>query len=117
MTQTFRLPSFRSYGNYSSGNYGAHCLRIDFGPVTVWFSYQTPIAFHVDGHERVILRNYWKQTTGKHLNAIDGGSYQAKKARVDQETFDRLWAQQVEAVFNPQPTPNPDSPFAVGALS
>ena len=117
MTQTIGLPSFRSYGQYSSDNYGAHSLRIDFGPVTVWFSYTTPIAFHVTGHERVVLRNYWKTTTGKHLNRIDGGSYQAKKARVDQDTFDRLWREQVDAVFNPQPVSNPDSPFAVGALN
>jgi hypothetical protein len=113
-SQTFKLPSFRSYGNYSSENYGAHCLVIDFGPVTVWFSYKTPIAFHVEGHSRVVLKNYWSTTTGKHLNAIDGGN---KKGRVDQETFDRLWAEQVEAVFNPQPKSDPDSPFNVGALN
>ena len=113
----FKLPSFRSYGNYSSDNYGAHSLQIDMGPVRVWFSYQTPIAFHVAGHSRVVLKNYWSVTTGKHLNAIDGGDRQAKKQRVDQETFDRLWAEQVEAVFNPQPSPDPDSPFAVGALN
>ena len=87
------LPSIRSYGNYSSSNYGAHCLMVTMGNVTVWFSYKTPVAFQVGHGEIVVRRNDWGPTTGKHLNAIDGGN---KKARVDVETFQRLWSEQVE---------------------
>lgn len=85
------LPTIRSYGPYSSGNYGAHSLMVDLGPVTVWFSYQTPVAFTV-GRGLVVRRNDWGPTTGKHLNAIDGGD---KRSRVDSETFERLWDEQV----------------------
>ncbi len=54
-----QMPSISSYGNYSSSNYGAHCLRVDVGPLRVWFSYSTPVAFHKDGSERVV-----RKTTG-----------------------------------------------------
>jgi len=96
-----QLPSISSYGQYSSDNYGAHTLRVDIGPLTVWFSYKTPVAFQVDGKPRVVRKNDWAATTGKHLNWIDGGkdNPQAKKRRVDSETFDNLWVQHVEPLF------------------
>lgn len=93
--KSFGLPKISTYGNYSSGNYGAHCLRVDVGPVTVWFSYRTPIAFHVDGHDRVIRQNDWSTVTGKHLNWIDPD----KKKRVSGGEFDRLWNEQVKPLF------------------
>lgn len=54
MTKTMErvaLPTIACYGNYSSGNYGAHCLCVTVGPVRVWYSYTTPVAFQVDGHD------------------------------------------------------------------
>lgn len=42
---TTTLPSFETYGNYSSENYGAHCLRFQVGTLSIWYSYKTPIAF------------------------------------------------------------------------
>lgn len=86
------LPKISSYGDYSSSNYGAHCLCVQMPKVTVWFSYQTMVAFQVDGHARVVRENDWGPTTGKHLNAIDGG---CKRARVSSEEFERLWAEQM----------------------
>lgn len=86
------LPKIRTYGNYNSSNYGAHCLCVDLGKVTVWFSYQTAIAFQVDGHARVVRQNAWGPTTGKHLNAIDDGD---KANRVSSEEFERLWNEQM----------------------
>ena len=71
---------------------------MDVGPVRVWISYRTPVAFQVDGHSRVVRQNDWSTTTGKHLNWIDGGD---KKSRVDGETFERLWKEQVEPRLNP----------------
>ena len=86
------LPQISNYGEYSSNNYGAHTLRVDIGPLTVWFSYRTPVAFHVPGHDRVVHENDWGPTTGEHLKWIDRGN---KKARVSAQEFDRLWKQQV----------------------
>ena len=73
-----------SYGQYSSDNYGVHCMtmRDDYGN-QFWFSYETLIAFRVKG-EFHIVKNYWGTTTGKHLNWID--SY--KKNRESMEEFE-----------------------------
>jgi hypothetical protein len=91
------LPKIDNYGQYSSGNYGVHTQVVDVGPVRVWFSYRTPVAFHVDGKSRVVHRNDWGPTTGKHLNWIDDGD---KSARVDHETFTKLWDEQVEPLLS-----------------
>ena len=85
------LPWIQTYGNYSSDNYGAHALQVRIGNATVWFSYQTPVAFKIGCNPRVVRVNDWKQTTGKHLNAIDGGD---KESRVDGATFERLFNEQ-----------------------
>ncbi len=87
-----RLPTMESYGQYSSGNYGVHCITVNIGPLTVWFSYKTPVAFQLAGESRVVRKNNWGPTTGKHLNWIDDGD---KKNRVDGQTFERLWNEQV----------------------
>jgi hypothetical protein len=82
------LPSFRSYGNYSSSNYGAHCLQFtDADSNLFWFSYQTLVAFKKGSSPTVVHRNDWGTTTGKHLNLIDGGDKAAKKTRLDSEKF------------------------------
>ena len=63
--------------------------RINVGALTVWFSYETPIAFKVDGQPRVVRENIWSTTTGKHLNSIDGGGTEAKAERVSSVEFNR----------------------------
>lgn len=79
-------PSFSSYMNYSSDNYGVHSLVFRQGGHSFYFSYDTLIAFtSPDG--LVIRENEWAQTTGKHLNAIDPD----KSKRVDGETFWQLY--------------------------
>ena len=65
---------------------------VEVNGVTVWYSYTTPVAFHVNGHTRVVHKNVWSKTTGKHLNMIDGGGNTAH--RVDREEFERLWNEQ-----------------------
>lgn len=79
-----KLPQFSTYCNYKSDNYGAHALRFDIGGLTVWFSYKTPIAFCKSG-TTVVRQNQWGPTTGKHLNAIDGGN---KAARIPGPDFE-----------------------------
>ena len=79
------LPSFQTYGNYSTNNYGAHALQFVLPHITIWFSYTTPVAFNKNGH-KVVSKNAWGSTTGKHLNWIDGGR---KSARVPRDEFER----------------------------
>jgi hypothetical protein len=86
------LPTISNYGEYSSSNYGAHSLRVDVGPLTIWYSYRTPVAFRLDGHGKVVHRNDWGTTTGKHLNWIDDGN---KPGRVSADEFRRQWDAQV----------------------
>ena len=74
-----------SYGNYSSDNYGAHSLRMDIGKLTLWFSYDTVVAFQDDFENRQVRENDWGPTTGKHLNILDGGN---KKTRLDSAVFE-----------------------------
>lgn len=97
------LPRISNYGRYSSDNYGAHCLKVDMGPVTLWFSYKTCVAFHVDGHPMVVRENEWRPTTGKYLNWIDGGR---KSDRVDSETFERLYNEQVLPAIGAEAEPS-----------
>ncbi|MCK9568552.1 hypothetical protein M0R72_06395 [Candidatus Pacearchaeota archaeon] len=85
------LPSFRSYGEYASDNYGAHALQFTDGrEITYYFSYKTLVAVCVPGVGLRVLKNYWGTTTGKHLNWIDGGQ---KSNRCTQEEFDRFLIQ------------------------
>lgn len=73
----------RSYGQYSSDNYGVNAMKVDVGSVTFFFSYQTVVAVHTyDG--LVVCENVWGPTTGKHLNWIDGG---AKARRLPHAEF------------------------------
>ena len=80
------LPSIRSYGDYKSGNYGAHSLRVDIGSLSLYFSYETVIAFQ-DNAGLVVRENDWSTTTGKHLNWVDGGG-EAKKKRLPSQAFE-----------------------------
>lgn len=76
-------PNYFNYGQYASDNYGVHTLCFeDVHGNRFWYSYDTLVAFHIDG-EFHIIRNYWGTTTGKHLNWIDDD----KSIREDRETF------------------------------
>lgn len=76
--------SISQYGDYSSGNYGAHAMQVSIGSFAVWFSYNTIVAFKTPGEPIRVHKNVWGTTTGKHLNAIDSGE---KKSRLDSEDF------------------------------
>jgi hypothetical protein len=67
-----------NYGDYSSTNYGTHSLAFQLGDVTVYFSYETPVAFSAPGHGLVVRENDWGPTTGKHLNWIDSGDHKLR---------------------------------------
>lgn len=63
------LPKVSNYGEYSSNNYGTHTLEVDLGPLTLYYSYSTIVAFR-DENGLHCLQNSWSTTTGKHLNWI-----------------------------------------------
>jgi len=74
--------SISSYGNYSSGNYGINCLKVEIGSLILYFSYSTIIAFRNKGN-LIISKNYWSTTTRKHLNWINTD----KKIRIKRDIF------------------------------
>lgn len=61
--------------------------KIVVGFVTVWYSYNTPVAFVRADGRKFVHENIWSNTTGKHLNAIDGGSKEAKASRIGSAEF------------------------------
>jgi len=70
---------------------GPNTTTIGIGDKRIYFSYKTPIAFYTpSGHEcagLIVRQNDWSTTTGKHLNAIDGGN---KAARIPGPQFEQL---------------------------
>lgn len=86
--ENLNLPKFSNYGNYSSDNYGVHCLVFtDSFNNSFYFSYQTLVAFKTAKTGLVIRENAWGNTTGKHLNWIDTD----KKKRVSKEVFEKRY--------------------------
>lgn len=77
-----------NYGNYSSDNYGANSIAVKMGTRTVYYSYDTVVAFMGTNSRGEYLdctcENCWGTTTGKHLNWLDGGN---KKERLSREEF------------------------------
>lgn len=93
------LPRIYSYGDYSSGNYGAHCMAVDMPRsrenkhgIVLYFSYDTLVAFrgYINAEQcgLFVCENVWGVTTGKHLNFIDGGR---KQSRYDYDVFQKLY--------------------------
>lgn len=78
------LPEFEFYYQGRSGADRPNALRFIVNGTSYWFSYQTLVAFYSPKTGKVVHQNDWSRTTGKHLNAIDGG---AKASRVDSATF------------------------------
>lgn len=85
-----KLPQWTTYMHYSSGNYGAHALVFsDANGNNFYFSYKTLVAFRSSfGGGLTVHENAWGPTTGKHLNAIDGGGSSAKRSRLSSEEFE-----------------------------
>ncbi len=87
------LPTIETYGQYSSGNYGAHTLLVTVGGLDVYFSYRTPVAFRARGR-LVVSENRWGPTMGKHLNWIDGGNKTGRTPRAD---FERMLEREIQS--------------------
>ena len=67
---------------------GSNYAVVEVGELTLWFSYRTLIAYQIRGR-RCVSENLWGATTGKHLNAIDGGD---KKSRCARPLFEKTLA-------------------------
>lgn len=80
------MPSFHNY----MGNGRDNALTFIMNGIQVYFSYKIPIAFRA-GSRLVVRENDWSNTTGRHLNTIDGGD---KSSRVSGKEFEKLleWA-------------------------
>lgn len=54
----------------ANGRQSVNARYVEFGQLTIWFSYLTPIAFHNRRDNiRAKSENIWGPTTGRHLNA------------------------------------------------
>ena len=78
-----------NYGKYSRDNYEANSICIQMGLKTMYYSYDSIVAFEGYNSKGVyfgltVSKNCWGPTTGKHLNFIDGG---AKSKRLDRDEF------------------------------
>ncbi len=80
--------------SFYNENTSRNAMRIDINNVTFYFSYNTLVWIRLpyNGNEweyqwLYTIKNYWQQTTGKHLNWIDWGD---KKDRLDQEAFGKV---------------------------
>lgn len=69
--------------DFYNNNTAKNAPRLTINGVQFYFSYSTVVAVRYNGNLHVI-QNYWKHTTGKHLNWIDGGN---KTDRLDDDAF------------------------------
>jgi hypothetical protein len=67
---------------------GSNFVTIHLGKLSIAHSYQTVIAFKDGVNPWRVSENLWGSTTGKHLNAIDGGK---KSIRLKRPEFEALY--------------------------
>ena len=72
-----------NYGQYSTANYGANTIWVQVNNLTLYYSYNTIVAYEYIGEGLVCSENVWGVTTGKHLNWIQPN----KKARFEYSEF------------------------------
>ena len=83
------LAGFKNYMD-TGKNYGTNSLMFwDWAGNRFWFSYQTLVAFQPVGRPIVCHENDWRQTTGRHLNAIEPDH----KARLSAAEFQKRYAE------------------------
>ena len=57
------------------------------GPIKVYYSYVTPVAFETAAGYLHVSKNVWSVTTGRHLTWIDGGNHDN---RIEHGEFKKL---------------------------
>ena len=90
---------FRSYGNYSSSNYGVNAMKFtDARGNDFYFSYRTLVAFRTSRTGLVVIKNYWGPTTGKHLNWIDDGDKHGRLSEVEfKNKYEEAFGEELKA--------------------
>jgi hypothetical protein len=89
---------------YGPANYSGPSRGITLPNITLYFSYETVIAYSNDTEGLVVSENMWGPTTGKHLNWISTDH----KTRVKRTEFeDRLTAALHCAPITSHATPEP----------
>ncbi|RKZ28456.1 hypothetical protein DRQ26_01030 [bacterium] len=71
-----------NYGNYSNSNYGSS-RAVKIGKLTLYFSYDTIVAFEEEYEGIKVCENVFSVTTGKHLNWLEPD----KKKRLPYDAF------------------------------
>ena len=84
MNEHMGLPEFGTYGHYATFNGSGHCLYFELGPIRLYYSYKTVVAFYTTHSGLVISENLWGSTTGKHLNWIN----EDKSNRIPRKEFE-----------------------------
>ncbi len=98
-----KLPTFDTYCPNTTA---ANALCFDLGPIKVWYSYKTVVAYQLCPeyisrspkayqHPPTVRHNDWGPTTSKHLNAIDGGD---TASRVSGEVFETMLSEALDGV-------------------
>ena len=83
MTNTIDYDLPHKWNYFKTGSKSpAVAFRDDYTGFTYYFSYETLVAFNHTLSGLVVRYNVWGHTTGKHLNAIDGGDAEARGKRV-----------------------------------
>ena len=72
---------------------GSNFANVRFTELAIYTSYSTVIGFWTQFTGTVVRENSWGSTTGKHMNALDGGSKEAKAARLPRAEFERRLAE------------------------
>lgn len=62
--------------------------QVNISDLTLWFSYETVVAYREPQGERVVSENVWSVTTGRHLAEIDGG-VKVNKDRLPHDEFQK----------------------------
>ncbi len=89
------------YRKTKGGSDDPNAKVVQIGPIKIWFSYTTPVAFEIAGRQTgIVSQNEWSNATGKHLNKIDGGS-ERKKYRIPHEEMLRQMNAACERFFFP----------------
>jgi len=79
----------------SDRHYGTHAMAVRFGRLTVFYSYQTPIAFSMEG-QSFVRENDWGPTTNGHMyKAVPGHS---REDRLNGDEFLRMLHKAIQAV-------------------
>lgn len=63
--------------------------RVNIAGVTLWFSYETCIAYQLPGQAWPTVReNDWGPTTGKHLNLVEGSDQRVPGLEFEEQLRD-----------------------------